>query len=340
MSGDIQSKTATEKIVIANQVYASYPLFDLVLADIDRCHYSPKIKGKDDPDCLLLVGNTGSGKTTILETYLESYPRRDTDDGSIVPVMYTLIPPPASVKGLVTKMLEKLGDPLYEKGSTIVQTIRLHRLLNECKVELIILDEFHHFIDSDSNKVLITLCDWLKSLIVNTKIPVVLFGMPISENILKVDNWQLSRRFNYRHNLVPFPRDEAGLNLFRGFLSEIEGQLPLLGKSNLADKSLSERIYYATDGTIGHVMTLIRKGATFAIENNFDRIDLGILYTIYWENLHSEGKSCKKIDPFLEKNFDIEASYAKDPKVFVHQLNNNKRRTKNIASDINKMLTT
>ena len=104
MSDNIQSKTATEKIVIANQVYANYPLFDSVLADIDRCHGSPKIKGDDDPDCLLLVGQTGSGKTTILKTYLELYPRRDTEDGTIVPVIYTLIPPPASVKGLVTKM--------------------------------------------------------------------------------------------------------------------------------------------------------------------------------------------------------------------------------------------
>lgn len=340
MPDNIQSKTVAEKIAIANQVYANYPLFHLVLTDIDRCHYSPKIKGKDDPDCLLLVGNTGSGKTTILETYLESYPRKDTDDGSIVPVMYTLIPPPASVKGLVTNMLEKLGDPLYEKGSTIVQTIRLYRLLNECKVELIILDEFHHFIDRESKKVLVTLCDWLKSLIVNTKIPVVLFGMPISENILKVDNWQLSRRFNYRHNLVPFPQDEAGLNLFRGFLSEIEGQLPLLGKSNLAGKSLSERIYYATDGTIGHVMTLIRKGATYAIEHDSSCIDLDILHATYWKYLKHE-KLFKKTDPFLEDKFDMEASYAQDRESTENQsYSNKKKKKKKSVSDINKMLTT
>lgn len=339
MSSDIQSKTATEKILIANQVYASYSLFDLVLADIDRCHYSPKIKGDDDPDCLLLVGQTGSGKTTILKTYLESYPKRDAEDGTIVPVIYTLIPPPASVKGLVTKMLEELGDPLYEKGNTIAQTIRLYKLLKNCEVELIILDEFHHFIDRESNKVLVTLCDWLKSLIINTKIPVILFGLPISENVLKVDNWQLSRRFNHRYHLVPFPRTDDGLESFREFLSEIEGQLPLTEKSNLSKKSLSERIYYATDGTIGHVMTLIRKGATYAIEHDSNYIDLDILHATYWKHLKHE-KLFKKTDPFLEDKFDLEASYAQDKESTENQSYSNRKRKKNSASDINKMLTT
>ena len=51
-------------------------------------------------------------------------------------------------------------------------------------------------------------------------------------------------------------------------------------KSDLAEESLADRIYYATDGTIAHVMTLIRKGATLAIEQDLDRIDLLRKYLI------------------------------------------------------------
>jgi hypothetical protein len=40
---------------------------------------------------------------------------------------------------------------------------------------------------------------------------------------------------------------------------------------------MSERIYYATDGTIAHVMTLIRMGATHAIEQDIEQIDLNVL---------------------------------------------------------------
>ena len=269
-----------------------------------------------EPVGSMLLAEGGLGKTTLCKTILSLMPRTEKIEKdykkNIIPVCYVEVPSPATVKSLAITMLKELGDPTYENGygTTEYLTSRLIYLLAQCETKLIFLDEFHHFIDRESKKVLVTLCDWLKSLIVNTKIPVVLFGMPISENILKVDNWQLSRRFNYRHNLVPFPQDEAGLNLFRGFLREIEGQLPLLGKSNLAGKSLSERIYYATDGTIGHVMTLIRKGATYAIEHD---------------------SSC----------IDMEASYAQDRESTENQsYSNKKKKKKKSVSDINKMLTT
>ena len=257
------------------------------------------------------MGSTGAGKTTIYKTYAQNYPNRETEEGSIAPIIYATIPAAATVKGLVEALLKKLGDPLHNKGTTINQTSRLYDLLKACQVELIFLDEFHHFIDRESDKVLKNVCDWLKNLILNTKIPIVLFGLPESEKILTVDNWQLSRRFNYRHSLVPFPRTESGLESFRQFLSDIESQLPLEKKSELAEKSLSDRIYYATDGTIGHTMTLIRKGATLAIEQDLDRLDLSILGIIYDKHLKHD-KFFKKTDPFMRSEFGLEAAYAQD----------------------------
>lgn len=311
MSDDTENKTMRERISIANQIYAFYPLFNKVLENIDRCHDSPNIKGDDDPDCLLLMGSTGAGKTTIYKTYARNYPSQETDEGSVVPIVYATIPAVATVKGLVSALLKQLGDPLYDKGTTTSQTSRLYDLLNKCQVELIFLDEFHHFVDPDSQQVLKNICNWLKNLILNAKIPIVLFGTPESENILKVDNHQLSRRFNYRHSLIPFPRTESGLESFRKFLSDVESKLPLAKKSELAEKSLSERIYYATDGTIGYVMTLIRKGATLAIEQNLDRLDLGIFGIIYDRHIKHD-KLFKKTDPFMKGKFDLEAVYEQD----------------------------
>lgn len=315
MPNDTEHKTVRERISIANQVYADYPLFNQILEDIDRCHDSPNIKGDDDPDCLLLMGSTGAGKTTIYKTYAQNYPSRETEEGSVVPIIYATIPAAATVKGLVEALLKKLGDPLYNKGTTINQTSRLYDLLKACQVELIFLDEFHHFIDRESDKVLKNVCDWLKNLILNAKIPIVLFGLPESEKILTVDNWQLSRRFNYRHSLVPFPQldAESSPESFRDFLSEIEKKLPLAKRSGLAEKSLSDRIYYATDGTIGHVMTLIRKGATLAIEQDIERIDLNILGIIFDKHLR-HNKFFKKTDPFSGNKFELNAAYERDSK--------------------------
>lgn len=112
MSKDTKYTTTREKIIAANQIYSPYPLFDRVLEDIYECHYSPEINGNDDPDCLLLTGETGAGKTTIYKTYAQNFPRQETDEGSIVPIVYTSIPAPATVKGLVTAILRELGAPL------------------------------------------------------------------------------------------------------------------------------------------------------------------------------------------------------------------------------------
>ena len=313
MSQDRKQPTTREKIIAANQIYATYPLFNRVLEDIYECHYSPEINGNDDPDCLLLTGETGAGKTTIYDTYAQNFPRQDEEEGSVVPIVYTLIPAPATVKGLVTAILRELGDPLYYKGATRDQTFRAYKLLADCKVELIVLDEFHHFIDPESDRVLKTICNWLKNLILETKIPVVLFGLPKSKRILEYekDNKQLSRRFKYRHELIPFPRNDLGMQLFRQFLSDIEEQLPLAEDSGLAKKSLAERIYYATDGTIAHIMTLIRKGTTLAIKQDLNRLDLEILNTIYHKHLKHE-KPFKSTEPFLVKKLDFEGSYAYD----------------------------
>jgi hypothetical protein len=322
MSKDTKYTTTREKIIAANQIYATYPLFNRVLEDIYECHYSPETNADSDPDCLLLMGEAGAGKTTIYKTYAQNYPRQETDEGSIVPIVYTPIPVPATVKGLVEAILKKLGDPLYNKGTTTNQTSRAYDLLAACKVEIIVLDEFHHFIDRESQRVLRNVCDWLKNLILNTRIPVVLFGLPESKRILEVDNSQLSRRFTYRHELIPFPRNDLGMKLFRQFLSDIEEQLPLAEKSGLATKSLSERIYYATDGTIAHVMTLIRQGTTLAIKQDLKRLDLEILNIIYERHLKHE-KPFKCTEPFLVKKLDFEASYALD---ISKQINQNNRK--------------
>ena len=56
------------------------------------------------------------------------------------------------------------------------------------QTELILLDELNHLFDRDSEKLLKTASDWLKCLILETKIPIVAFGLPSSEFILSKEN--------------------------------------------------------------------------------------------------------------------------------------------------------
>ena len=81
---------------------------------------------------------------------------------------------------------------------------RLIKLLKACQVELVILDDFHHLIDTETDRVLAKVSDWLKVLIKETGIPFLVVGMEGKvERILRA-NAQLSRLFAARETLLPF----------------------------------------------------------------------------------------------------------------------------------------
>ena len=105
----LKEMSISERLYIANNIYVVYPRFKEILASIDDCHHLSNLK--DEPECLFLKGETGAGKTTILKSYTQNYPRSQTADGTIIPILEVTIPSPATVKSVVTKLLWELGDP-------------------------------------------------------------------------------------------------------------------------------------------------------------------------------------------------------------------------------------
>jgi Cdc6-like AAA superfamily ATPase len=165
-----------ERIVIVESLFIVYPFLKWCLEKIDECQQFSKLSA--EPQCLLITGETGVGKITLSKMHEAKYPRLDLEGGTVVPVLRATIPIPSTSKTLVTTLLNDLGDPNATTGSTHVQTLRLVDLLIACKTELIILDEFQHFIDRDSEKVLAEISDWLKNLIDKWKKPIILMGLP------------------------------------------------------------------------------------------------------------------------------------------------------------------
>jgi hypothetical protein len=174
--------------------------------------------------------------------------------------------------------------------------------IKECGVELIIADEFQHFIDKDSDKVLHDVSDWLKVLMDKTRKPIILIGMPNCDKILEA-NEQLKRRFTLRENLEPFGwKTTKQQEDFRELLKQIDGKLPFNERSNLADPDMSFRIYYATRGVIGYVMKLIRTAALLALRQSVRKLDAGILAKAFDKNLRKVFP--RRVNPFRVTNLN------------------------------------
>jgi type II secretory pathway predicted ATPase ExeA len=236
---------------------------------------------------MLIAGDTGTGKTTLIKWYASGFPARVLPERRIQPVLVVLVPLPATVKGLASEMLKVLGDPAADRGAVSSQTLRLRKYLAACEVELIILDEFQHFDDRQSKNVLKTISDWLKNLINQSGVPIVLVGMPGCESVLdQKGNEQLKRRFAARDEIPPFNWDtREGINEFRQLLKGIDDALPLMNDSHLADVKTAFLIYTATNGVIDYVMDLLRWAAELAIKSGLERIDQGLLAQAYEERI-------------------------------------------------------
>jgi hypothetical protein len=278
---DYASMSAKERISLVEQIHISYPRLNEVMRRISHCHQSSKASA--EPINMLVTGETGTGKSTASRRYEQKFKRLETKEGAVVPVLSATIPVPATVKSLVTRLLLNIGDPMADRGTTVSRTLRVEVLLEACDVELIILDEFQHFIDRDSQKVLQTVADWLKNLLNETKVPIVLIGLPYCDQILD-SNPQLKRRFSFRISLEPFAWGTLEQQQdFRKFLNALDQKLPFIKRSNLAGQDTAYRLFFATNGVIANVMKIVRRASGLAIERSLEKLDLDLLAEAYDE---------------------------------------------------------
>ena len=247
-------------------IFISNSQIDEILSDIEECREDSD--GISEPECLIVVGDSGSGKTTIIDKYLADNPRLEVVDGSIIPILFTLLPANANPVTASERLLSAMGDPLaFSHGKDPAELMKIVKdLLKECRVELIIIDEFQHMIDRKSKGVLHNTADWLKMIIIDSKIPVVLFGMPYSTEILRANN-QLLGRFESQHHLQPF-RVRSDLVRYKTFLQLLDKALPFPKLSSLDSKDMMKRIYVFSKGNMRLIRRLINKAAKFALIEN------------------------------------------------------------------------
>ncbi|MCX9026146.1 MAG: TniB family NTP-binding protein [Candidatus Methanoperedens sp.] len=299
-----------------SRILIKYPRFNETVKKIEYCHKTTQ--SSSESENLFIGGFTGVGKSTVCKEYVKQYPRYDDGDVTKIPVLMIRIPSPATEKGLVTKLLHEMGDPLAEKGSKSVLTLRLMRYIEKCEVKLIILDEFQHFIDRDSQKVLRTVTDWLKVLIEDTGVAVVLLGLDggghvNNSGIIFDANPQLSRRFAHRHVLEPFKfSSDKEIDEFEKFLYMFDTHLPLEQISNLSEDETAFRFYYATDGVVGYVTKLLKFGTSMALESKEKHLTNDILAKAFDQHVKSD--KTWKINPFGSSTIEDIEEALENPK--------------------------
>lgn len=262
----------------ANAVLIRYPRFNTLLSHIQLCQTLSQIA--DEPQCMILEGDPGVGKSTLVKSYAAACARYETPSGTKVPVFYLETPSPVTVKGMAAKLLAVLGDPAAHHGALWSMNARLVHFIHTCEVQLIILDDFHHLIDTETNRVLSQVSDWLKVLIKETHVPFLVVGVRGTVSRILQANAQLSRLFAVRETLQPFqwlPQTPETLQAFMTFVAFAERMIGVPLTTEIPREDLLYRIYYATDGVVGNVMNLLRYGVALAQQQSVDTLTLEVL---------------------------------------------------------------
>ncbi len=239
-------------------VYVPHQSIDQV---IKRSLYLIKKSGMTrEPVNILLTGNGGTGKTTVCKGILKEHPRSIVQQEGLeinaVPVLNTSIPSGATIKNLVSQILDSFGADYPTKGSRMELTLRLKTLLKNCKTRAIILDEFQHLKRTENTNHQ-PIIDWIKDLINQMGIPIIVVGIPQCKDLILEDS-QLARRFTHQFQLANLDR-EIHHGFFNTFIKLLTSQFEFKCSENFLKLENTLPIYAATGGNPSDTTTLINE---------------------------------------------------------------------------------
>lgn len=291
-----ETLSTQEKLVQIYRIRVWYPRMRTIYEEIARAFEMNSLN--PEPECIALLGQFRTGKSTIVDSFCEQHPRKIGDETTHVPILKAVVPAKASMGTVLTSLLGSLGDPLADRGSLGAKSHRLNKLIPDCGVQMVVLDEANHFVDRDSQKVLHDVSNTMKNLVKVHNVACVLVGLPYTEEVLQV-NEQFGSLFGDPELLEPFQWDDKcpeTVTEFRMFLKQVEQQLPLARRDVLTSREMGWRCYVATHGKVGYIMKLLRRAAEMAVKRDKLGLSQQLLYESFERTL--AGRRRRLPNPF------------------------------------------
>ncbi len=221
--------------------------------------------------CALVIGESNSGKTKLINTFCERHPVNENVGGDhiIAKVLSIEAPPGPSESGLYAEILGALFEHVPSSSVDACRE-RVVGVLKDIQLKILIIDELHNILAGTTVKQQ-NMLNVIKYLTNKLQISIVGCGTGDLLRAVSIDP-QIQNRF------TPFliPKWKMGKE-FRMLLKSFEMILPLQKPSSLHDQLLSSKILAMSEGTIGELSELLNKAASFAIQNNIECIDQDVL---------------------------------------------------------------
>ncbi|MBV7297277.1 TniB family NTP-binding protein [Enterovibrio paralichthyis] len=169
-----------------NQSFALFPPFDAILGDLEKLRIKSARAGFKSS--MLVFGDTGAGKSALLEHFTKS---SQTKTGP--KVLRTRVRP--SLQETLTWTLHDLNphrknDRFIKKASEIGLTDMVIRELKQSNIGMVIIDECQEFVEIRSGDEKKDISNRLKMISEEASVSMVFVGMPWSKEIARDSQWE------------------------------------------------------------------------------------------------------------------------------------------------------
>lgn len=214
----------------------------------------------NEPTILAVIGPSRGGKSSLLTHTMTLYKNSRDSEGFNSPILYIRTPAKPTQKSITYLILSQLKDPLCEtRMPEYVMNERARKLMQNCGVKAIFLDEVQHFTERWKDKVVYEAADALKNLVEQTGILLVVAGTSQASALL-YENEQFKRRTFGEIRLEKFDwHNPISRREFCGVMKGFCSGLPQFEMPPLHNEDIAERFWIASEGLIGLVGKILKQ---------------------------------------------------------------------------------
>ena len=252
--------------------WVAFPRAGIAVEELERRFHYPACARMP---CMLLYGDSGMGKTMILEKLERQHPSTYDERCGIAqrPVLIVQMPPNPDERRFYTRVLEVLGAPYSLREQIGALEGRVIHLLQQTGTKLLFVDEVHHLLAGSQREQRRAL-NLLKFLTNELKIVIVAVGTSDAFHALQTDVQVASR---FEPLLIPrWTETDA----FRAFVVALGKLLPLRKASVFGEPTMVRTLIKQSAGITGRVTWLLGRAAELAIEDGSEKIDAATVHRV------------------------------------------------------------